>query len=334
MFFENFTRTEIKTSGARIVTVHGGKGPPLLLMHGNPFSHLSWFRIAPKLAQEFTVVATDLRGYGDSEKPPGGENHENYSFRAMAQDQVEVMAALGHERFYAAGHDRGARVLHRMCLDHPDKVARAAILDIVPQHHVFNHPNKAWATFSWHWFFMIQPYDFPEHLMSADPDYFIEKKLSKTAQGLKFFDPAALAEYKRYMRNPATVHAMCEDYRACAGIDFDMDTTDFDAGRKITCPVLLLWGATGGVGRNTRPSAGEVWQALRCRYSRRQGAAERPLPLRGGAGGDVSRAARVFCRWRNCAPKIPPARPENSSSRTREGAGSCCSRRCAPRAAG
>jgi haloacetate dehalogenase len=260
MFFENFTRTEIATSGARIVTVHGGEGPPLLLMHGNPFSHLSWFKIAPRLAQEFTVVATDLRGYGDSEKPPGGDRHQNYSFRAMAQDQIEVMAALGHERFYAAGHDRGARVLHRMCLDHPHKVARAAILDIVPQHHVFNHPNKAWATFSWHWFFMIQPYDFPEHLMSCDPDFFIEKKLAKTAQGLSFFDPKALAEYKRYFRNPATVHAMCEDYRACAGIDFDMDTADFDAGRKIACPVLLLWGATGGVGRNTRPGPGEVWQ--------------------------------------------------------------------------
>ena len=136
----------------------------------------------------------------------------------------------------------------------------AAILDIVPQHHVFNHPNKAWATFSWHWFFMIQPKPFPEHLMSADSDFFIEKKLSKTKQGLSFFDPAAIAEYKRYFRDPATVHAMCEDYRACAGIDFDMDTLDFEAGRKITTPVLLLWGATGGVGRNSKPSASEIWQ--------------------------------------------------------------------------
>ena len=173
-------------------------------------------------------------------------------------DQIEVMAALGHSRFYAAGHDRGARVLHRMCLDHPQAVARAAILDIVPQHHLFNNVSKGWATFSWHWFFMIQPYDFPEHLMSADPDYFIEKKLAKTAQGLSFFDPRALAEYKRHMRDPATVHAMCEDYRATAGIDFDMDTADFAAGRKIACPVLLLWGATGGVGRNHRPR--EVWE--------------------------------------------------------------------------
>ena len=256
--FENFTRTEIKTSGARIVTVHGGKGPPLLLMHGNPFSHLSWHKFAPRLAERFTVVATDLRGYGDSEKPPGGADHSNYSFRAMAQDQIEVMAALGHERFYAAGHDRGARVLHRMCLDHPRKVVRAAILDIIPQHHLLNNVTRAWGTFSWHWFFMIQPYDFPERLMSADPDYFIEKKLAKTAQGLRFFDPRALAEYKRYFRNLATVHAMCEDYRATHGVDLDMDTKDFEARRKIACPVLLLWGATGGVGRNH--DAEQIWR--------------------------------------------------------------------------
>jgi haloacetate dehalogenase len=256
--FENFTRTEIKTSGARIVTVYGGNGPPLLLMHGNPFSHLSWHKFAPRLAEQFTAVATDLRGYGDSEKPPGGADHANYSFRAMAQDQIEVMAALGHDRFYAAGHDRGARVLHRMCLDHPGNVVRAAILDIMPQHHLLNNVTRAWGTFSWHWFFMIQPYDFPERLMSADPDYFIEKKLAKTAQGLSFFDPRALAEYKRYFRNPATVHAMCEDYRATHGVDLDMDTKDFAAGRKIACPVLLLWGATGGVGRNH--DAEQIWR--------------------------------------------------------------------------
>jgi haloacetate dehalogenase len=226
-------------------------------MHGNPFSHLSWHKIAPALAREFTVVATDLRGYGDSEKPPGGDDHSGYSFRAMAQDQVEVMAALGHQRFYAAGDDRGARVLHRMCLDHPERVVRAAILDIIPQHHLLNHVTRQWGTFSWHWFFMIQPYDFPERLMGADPDYFIEKKLAKTAQGLSFFDPAALAEYKRYFRNPATVHAMCEDYRATHGVDLAMDEEDFAKGRKIACPLLLLWGATGGVGRNQKSM--EIW---------------------------------------------------------------------------
>src|SRR6476661_7747424 len=157
--FDGFKRSEIKTSGARIVTVTGGSGPPLLLMHGNPFTHLNWHKVAPTLAREFTVVATDLRGYGDSEKPPGGPDHSGYSFRAMAQDQIEVMAALGFDKFYAAGHDRGGRVLHRMCLDHPQKVVRAAILDIIPQHHLYNNINKQWATFSWHWFFNIQPFD-------------------------------------------------------------------------------------------------------------------------------------------------------------------------------
>jgi haloacetate dehalogenase len=252
-----FDRRDIKTSGARIVTAIGGKGPPLLLMHGNPFNHLSWLKVAPRLATEFTVVATDLRGYGDSEKPPGGERHVNYSFRAMAQDQVEVMAALGFERFYAAGHDRGARVLHRMCLDHPGKVARAAIIDIVPQHYLYANISKAWATFSWHWFFNIQPYDLPEKMMGADPDWFIKKKLAKTEQGLSLFDPAALEDFMRCFRNPETIHAICEDYRAGASIDIEMDEADIKAGRKIDCPLLLLWGATGGVGRNQKSM--EIW---------------------------------------------------------------------------
>src|ERR1700746_104174 len=163
---------------ARASSRGGAGGPPLWLLHGNPFSHLSWHKIAPRLASEFTVVATDLRGYGDSEKPPGGEDHSGYSFRAMAQDQVEVMAALGFSRFYAAGHDRGARVLHRMCLDQPDKVVRAAIPHIIPQHPRLNNVTKVWATASYHWFFMIQPADMPERLMSADPDFYITKKLA------------------------------------------------------------------------------------------------------------------------------------------------------------
>jgi haloacetate dehalogenase len=256
--FEGFTRTEIKTSGARILTVHGGQGPPVLLMHGNPFTHLSWHKFAPRLAQEFTVVATDLRGYGDSEKPPGGEDHSGYSFRAMAQDQVEVMAALGFERFMAAGHDRGARVLHRMCLDHPASVTRAAILDIIPQHHLFTHMTREWAKASYHWLFMIQPEPLPERLMSADPDFFIDFKLAKTAQGLSFFGKDALEEYRRCFRNPATVHAMCEDYRATYGVDFEMDKIDYAAKHKIDCPALILWGATGAVGRNHKPA--EVWK--------------------------------------------------------------------------
>jgi len=258
---EGFTRSEIKTRGARIVAVKGGSGPPLLLMHGNPFTHLNWHKVAPTLAREFTVVCTDLRGYGDSEKPPGGEDHSGYCFRAMAQDQVEVMASFGFDRFMAAGHDRGARVLHRMCLDHPQKVIRAAILDIVPQHYLYSHINKQWATFSWHWFFNIQPEPLPEKMTGFDPDWFIENKLAKTKQGLSFFDKEALAEYKRCFRNPETIHAICEDYRAGAGIDLEHDEADFRAGRKIECPVLLLWGATGGVGRNHNPGPAEIWKA-------------------------------------------------------------------------
>ena len=258
---DGFARSEIKTKGARIVTVTGGSGPPLLLMHGNPFNHLSWLKVAPALAREFTVVATDLRGYGDSEKPPGGPDHSGYSFRAMAQDQIEVMAALGFDQFMAAGHDRGARVLHRMCLDRPEKIMRAAILDIVPQHYLYKNINKQWATFSWHWFFNIQPFDMPERMMGFDPDWFIEKKLAKTKQGLSFFDKEALAEYKRCFRNPETIHAICEDYRAAASIDLEHDEKDMVAGRKIECPVLLLWGATGGVGRNHNPGPAEIWKS-------------------------------------------------------------------------
>ena len=289
---EGFKRSEIKTSGARIVTVTGGKGPPLLLMHGNPFNHLSWQKIAPRLATEFTVVATDLRGYGDSEKPPGGPGHINYSFRAMAQDQVEVMAALGFDRFYAAGHDRGARVLHRMCLDHPQKVARAAIIDIVPQHYLYANITKAWATFSWHWFFNIQPYDLPEKMMGADPDWFIKKKLAKTEQGLSFFDPAALADFMRCFRNPETIHAICEDYRAGAG-----DRPRNGRGRRQGRAQDRL-PAAAAVGRDRRgraqPEIDGDLAALCLRHPGRQGAAERALRQRGGARGNLYGAARVL----------------------------------------
>jgi haloacetate dehalogenase len=254
---DGFRKTTIRTSGADIVTVSGGSGPPLLLMHGNPFTHLSWHKVAPRLAQNFTVVLTDLRGYGDSSKPPGGPDHVAYSFRAMAQDQVEVMAALGYERFQAAGHDRGARVLHRMCLDHPGRVQRACFLDMLPQHHLLNNVTRQWGTFSWHWFFMIQPHPMPETMMGADPEFFIRRKLSKTDQGTAFFDPQALAEYIRCIRNPATIHAMCEDYRATFGVDLEMDTKDFDAGRRVDCPAMILWGKKGGVGRNHDAAA--IW---------------------------------------------------------------------------
>ena len=255
--FENFKKSVVKTSGAEIVTLIGGSGPPLLLMHGNPFTHLSWNAVAPRLAENFTVVCTDLRGYGDSSKPPGGANHEAYSFRAMAQDQVEVMASLGFEQFYAAGHDRGARVLHRMCLDYPQKVLRASFVDMLPQHHLLNNVNFQWGKFSWHWFFMIQPSPTPEHMISADPEFYIRRKLSKTDSGTSFFNPQALAEYIRCIKNPETVRAMCEDYRATVGIDLAIDTADFEQGKRVSCPSFILWGEKGGVGRNHDAAA--VW---------------------------------------------------------------------------
>jgi len=254
---ENFSKSVIKTSGAEIVTVKGGEGPPLLLMHGNPFNHLSWHKIAPRLAKDFTVVCTDLRGYGDSSKPPDGDNHFNYSFRAMAQDQVEVMRSLGFEKFHAAGHDRGARVLHRMCLDHGNAVTKAAFMDMLPQHHLLNNVTRQWGKFSWHWFFMVQDFPTPEKMMGADPEFFIRRKLSKTDKGTAFFGPEALADYIRCIKNPATIHAMCEDYRATFGIDLDMDSADFEAGRRVETPSLILWGEKGGVGRNH--DAAQIW---------------------------------------------------------------------------
>lgn len=257
---EGFKRQDIQTKGCRIVTVTGGKGPPLLMLHGNPFNHMNWSKVAPDLAKDFSVVLTDLRGYGDSEKPPSTEDHSSYSFRTMAQDQVEVMAALGYDKFFVAGHDRGARVTHRMCLDHPDKVLRAAIMDIIPQYHLYNNITFDWAKFSWHWFFNIQPSPLPEKMMGADPDWFIQKKLAKSEKGLSFFPPEALEEYKRCFRNPETIRAICEDYRAGASIDLVHDAEDIKAGRKVSCPALILWGATGGVGR-TKPSPGEIWKS-------------------------------------------------------------------------
>jgi haloacetate dehalogenase len=247
--FEGFELGDFEASGARIRYRHGGKGPPLLLLHGNPMTHVSWHKMVGRLAQQFHVVAADLRGYGDSVGPEeGGENHINYSFRAMAQDQVELMAHLGYRQFQVAGHDRGARATHRMCLDHPSTVTRAAVVDILPSHHIWTHTSTQWAMKSWHWLFMAQPYDFPERMMSSVPaDWYMEKKLSKPGIGLGFFDPAAFAEYVRCF-NWKTIRGSCEDYRACPTCDFDMDDADFKAGHKVECPLLVVWGARSHTG--------------------------------------------------------------------------------------
>lgn len=248
--FEGFVEDEIETGGARIRLRHGGDGPPLLLLHGNPMTHVAWHKVAPALAGRFHVVAADLRGYGDSVGPEdGGPDHVNYSFRAMAQDQVEVMAALGFEDFFVAGHDRGARTAHRMCLDHPDRVRRAALIDIAPTLRVWRDLTKTAATKSWHWLFMIQPYDMPERMMAGVPAvYYVEKKLSKPGIGMAPFAPEALAEYVRCF-TWKTIRGSCEDYRAAATSDAAMDEADEAAGRRVKCPVLVLWGARSHTGK-------------------------------------------------------------------------------------
>jgi haloacetate dehalogenase len=257
MVLEAFSQSRIETQGAEINVRTAGKGPPLLLLHGYPQTMAMWHKIAPRLAEYFSVVLTDLRGYGDSSKPPGGARHENYSKRAMAKDQVEVMTALGHDRFFVAGHDRGARVTHRMALDHADRVAKAAVLDIAPTLTMYERTDMAFAAAYYHWFFLIQPADLPERMIGADPDFYLEKKIGAWSKIGGCFSPGALAEYKRCFGKPETIHATCEDYRAAASIDLDHDRTDLNL--KVACPLLVLWGEKGVVGRTY--DVLEVWRA-------------------------------------------------------------------------
>jgi haloacetate dehalogenase len=245
--FPGFATRRIAGEGAEIQALIGGSGPPLLLLHGYPQTHAMWHRIAPRLAAHFTVVCTDLRGYGDSSKPEGGARHVNYSKRAMAVDQVAVMRALGFPRFLLAGHDRGGRVAHRLCLDHPQAVAKVAVLDISPTRIMYEATDQAFASAYYHWFFLIQPFDLPERLIGADPVYYLRKKIGGWSGGLGLFDPRALAEYERCFQQPATIHATCEDYRAAAGIDLEHDADDGDV--RVACPLLALWGAQGVVQR-------------------------------------------------------------------------------------
>src|SRR2546430_4881428 len=217
-----------------------------------------WHRIAPRLAQHFTVVCADLRGYGDSGKPVSEPDHCTYSKRAMAQDQVDVMHALGFDRFALAAHDRGARVAHRMARDHAERIERLAVLDISPTAIMYAKTDKAFATAYYHWFFLIQPFDLPERLIGADPIYYSHRKLGSWGDGTAHFDPRAMAEYERCFRNPATIHATCEDYRAAAAIDLDHDAQDAD--RRVTCPLLVLWGEKGVVHRLFDPI--EDWRGV------------------------------------------------------------------------
>ena len=245
--FEGFENLKIETRGATINLVKGGDGPPLLLLHGYPQTHVMWHKVAPLLAQDFTVVAADLRGYGDSGKPHGDPDHLNYSKRAMAQDQAEVMEQLGFESFLLVGHDRGGRVAHRLTKDHPQRVHKLATLDIIPTHRMFQIVDKEMATNTYHWFFLIQPYDFPERVIGADADYFIRSRFERVKDAAKVFPPEAIEEYVRCFNDPTAIHGACEDYRAGASIDLAHDEADFE--QKVNCPHLALWSATGYVGR-------------------------------------------------------------------------------------
>ena len=248
VMFEGFVRKTVEADGATINLVQGGAGPPLLLLHGYPQTHAIWHKIAPRLAEDFTVVAADLRGYGDSSKPETDPEHAAYSKRASAGDQVMVMESLGFSAFMVAGHDRGGRVAHRMALDHPNRVEKVAVLDIVPTYTVFRDTDQALATAYYHWFFLIQPFDLPERMIGSDPEFYLRRKLGQWGRDETAFTPEAMAEYLRCFSDPATIHASCEDYRAAAGIDLAHDEADM--GQKVACPLLALWGAKGFVGQN------------------------------------------------------------------------------------
>jgi haloacetate dehalogenase len=240
-FFPGFKRATTKTSGATINFVTAGSGPPLLLLHGYPQTHIEWRDIAPRLAKTFTVVAADLRGYGDSSKPPDGENHLNYSKRAMAQDQVEVMASLGFQKFAVVGHDRGGRVAHRMALDHADRVTKLAILDIVPTYKVLHSVTNELATANFHWWFLIQKPPLPETMIGNSAEFWLHSRFERIPPGI--LSQEAFAEYLRSLTLPDSIHASCEDYRAGATIDLTHDAADLD--HKISCPVHVLWGERG-----------------------------------------------------------------------------------------
>jgi haloacetate dehalogenase len=256
--FEGFRAELVDVGEATLHVRSGGDGPPVLLLHGYPQTHGMWHRIAPQLARTYTVVCADLRGYGDSGKPPSDPNHAAYSKRAMAQDMVELMRDLGHPRFRLAGHDRGGRVAHRLCLDHPDVVSHVAMLDISPTRTMYAKTDQAFATAYYHWFFLIQPYDLPERLIGSDPVYYLHKKLGGWGTGLTHFHPRALAEYERCFSDPATIHATCEDYRAAASIDLAHDAES--ERQRIRCPLLVLWGERGIVHRLFDPLAD--WRAV------------------------------------------------------------------------
>ncbi len=242
--FEGFDRRHVDVGEVTLHCVVAGGGPPVLLLHGFPQNLTMWARVAPKLAEKFTVVCADLRGYGDSSKPRCSADRLNYSFRVMAADQVALMKALGFERFHVVGHDRGGRTAHRMALDRPDVVETLSVLDIVPTYAMFMDTNRHVAGAYWHWYFLSLPEPFPERLIGADPDFFYEFCLvGWGATRLEDFDEEMLADYRRCWRNPAMIHGSCSDYRAAATVDLEHDRADLDV--KVGCPTLAFWGSRG-----------------------------------------------------------------------------------------
>jgi haloacetate dehalogenase len=223
------------------------------LLHGHPQTRALWHRVAPKLAEHHTLVAADLRGYGDSSKPPGSPDHGNYAKRVMAQDHVSLMKTLGFDHFDVLAHDRGARVAHRLAMDHPDTVARLVLLDIAPTLAMYGQTTEAFARSYWHWFFLIQPAPLPERLIETDPAAYVRDVMGRRSAGLAPFDPRALTEYQRCIALPGAAHGLCEDYRASAGIDLEHDRSDLEAGRLLQPPLLVLWGEQGVVHRCFRP---------------------------------------------------------------------------------
>jgi len=258
MLFPGFTLESIAIPDGAIRLRHGGSGPPLLLLHGNPQSHLMWHRVAPKLAERFTVLCPDLRGYGGSFKPPATTDHAPYAKKVMAADMVAVMRHFGHERFYVVGHDRGGRVAHRLALDHARRVIRLAVLDIIPTIEHFERTDMAFALGYYHWFWFAQPHPFPEVLINAAPEAWFTAHTSREPKGADFFHPDALADYLDAARRPDTIVGMCEDYRAAASIDLEHDRASRDAGIKVECPTLVLWGAKGKLNQWYKPL--EIWR--------------------------------------------------------------------------
>ena len=249
--FPGFKRKRVRTSGATINLVTKGDGPPLLLLHGYPETHAMWHKIAPPLAQDYTVVCADLRGYGDSSKPKGLPDHSNYSKRAMARDMVQVMSALGHRIFHLVGHDRGARVAHRLARDHGKRVRTLTVLDISPTLKMYDSTDKAFATAYYHWFFLIQKPPLPEMLLAGHVPGYILGRIGRGQGGLKHFSKQAQREYIRCFRDPRTIHATCEDYRAAASIDLEHDRRDLK--QKLRMPVQVLWGKQGVIERMFKP---------------------------------------------------------------------------------